>query len=62
MTNKKLNHDLNQLAAMFCQIGKAAAQAISDPHQLANKKEEVAVAVAGRKSAPPLMKPDLQRL
>ncbi|MEC3881193.1 hypothetical protein [Parapedobacter sp. 10938] len=34
MTNKKMNHQLDQLGAMFCQLGNAAAQLVGDRNRM----------------------------
>lgn len=43
----KMSHELDQLASMFCQLGKAAAQIVSGHDQImANEDQEPAVTAA----------------
>lgn len=51
MSNNTMNHELDQLAAMFYQLGKAAAQIVSDHTQKINEDRVLTVTVARQRAS-----------
>ena len=59
MKSKTLKHEMGQVAAMFCQLGKAAAQPVGDHDREAPKNEGTALAMVS-KPIPRVSKPSQQ--